>query len=112
MIKYELAKQLKDMGFRQDINIGSFFYWEDTKELHQHDPENYIKPTSDYIKIPTLSELIESCGNNFVELIRKEELNSIIKIRWRANGIGDNDFIGVGKTPEEAVARLWLELKK
>lgn len=51
---------------------------------------------------PTLSELIESCSPKFASLVKSQT-------NWMAMSTKSN--IGVGDTPEEAVARLWLELK-
>lgn len=65
------------------------------------------------VYLPTLSELIEACGDDFVSMNKRPD-------GWRA--FADNEeFTGfdtmmpvvsaVGSTPEEAVARLWLALK-
>ncbi len=55
---------------------------------------------------PTLSELIEACGDRFNCLERMIGC-------WIAIYDGDAAyFIGEGITPEEAVAHLWLELNK
>ena len=65
---------------------------------------------------PTLSELIEACGGKFIEL-RKQTTN------WLVLGRTDDETCdkgvthnagpanALGKTPEEAVARLWLALQ-
>ncbi len=63
--------------------------------------------------VPTLSELIEACGEKFEELIN-------LKDKWICYGGGKDIIKGVeqwhafgeGSTPEEAVANLWLELNK
>ena len=87
MISYSLAKQLKDAGFpfkEVDTNF----------ELH---PSTY----------PTLSELIEACGENIVLNIGYNGYT------WAKQDINVLDFkMGVGKTPEKAVANLYLELNK
>lgn len=72
-------------------------------------------------KIPTLSELIEACGDKFGQLIKPS------KKEWMAIGIepkhkkckecGQSELLvaipfGEGKTPEEAMSKLWLELNK
>ena len=85
---YELAKELKDAGFPQHPHCGTC-------------------PNMEFC-IPTLSELIAACGDEFYSLVKAEtgewfaysstdELNTVAK-----RG---------GKTPEEAVSRLWLALR-
>lgn len=56
---------------------------------------------------PTLSELIEACGDNLYALYRHYG-------SWQAHSNSDqwDTEIADGATPEEAVARLWLELNK
>lgn len=95
---YELSKKLKGAGFP--------------------DSESWVEPTAEtlyagYQKTqPTLSELIEACGDVVdFSLQRRRDV-------WWA-GSSDTDRIlehsnpsGLGATPEEAVASLWLELKK
>lgn len=119
---YELAKELKDAGFPQpDASYqGTYKYFPvgftDREFLDFTDEQK--KSMSFYI--PTLSELIEACGNIFLWKFEKE---------WCAGyhdpednrGEWDNCYIdlsfvkgkiGYGSTPEEAVARLWLALNK
>lgn len=93
-MNYELAKQLKDAGFPQVIDFRS-------GEFHDGDEE---------ISNPSLSELIEACGDNF-------ELSNMIRGEAnRKNGnwlvMKDSGYEQIGHTPEEAVALLWLELNK
>jgi len=88
-MNYKLAKQLKDAGFPQNIK------------------EDEIRWTKGFenIKNPTLSELIEECGKEFKSLERAKRSRT-----WWAFGFG---AINVNaKTPEEAVAKLWLKLNK
>lgn len=86
-MNYELAKQLKEEGFPFDKDV---IEWE----------PGYI---------PTLSELIEACGDGFHGLW-------VIQDEWEAFSELDNGYIvgknGEGKTPEEAVAKLWLALNR
>jgi len=111
MLSYKLAKQLKDAGFpfREVIDdnemtirgleknqLGMGFSFGDGKSYFE----------------PTLSELIKECGDGLNALIRKD------KTIWVADGgkwIGGfygNEFCIIGKTPEEAVAKLYLKIKK
>lgn len=65
----------------------------------------------DVTLIPTLSELIETCGDGFGVLLRTTRED------WCAGNSADKygelvDPRGFGSSPEEAVARLWLALNK
>ena len=87
---YTLAKELKDAGFplRRHPN-----------QERQPQEGEYVVDHVLYL-VPTLSELIEACG---------EELDMIRHwaTKWGAYGPTTR---GMGATPEEAVARLWLAL--
>lgn len=88
-MNYDLAKELKDAGFPQ---------------IESEAPTGIGDGKGNACRLPTLSELIEACGDSFHALghIGKE---------WQAvanNGLMRNE----AKTPEEAVARLWLVLNK
>lgn len=92
MITYELTKQLKEAGFEEIIGKPMFI-------------EDDFFP-------PSISELIESCGDNFLSLDSPFiETNS----GWCAVGMSNGDRLYIkqeGLTPEEAVAKLWLKLNK
>lgn len=98
-MNYELAKQLKDMGFPNQFSSalrtkdkGGWGYGKDSAQ--------------DGVYYPTLSELIEACGEQFYALHN-------MTIGWTAETLWDGARIKVtGETPEEAVAKLWLALKK
>lgn len=82
MLNYKLAKKLKEAGFPQR--------------------KEYRVPKT-RITQPTLTELIAACGDRFGCLIKAGD-------KWRAydfNGMPNTD----DKTPEEAVAKLWLKLQ-
>ena len=82
---YELAKALKDAGFPQSGDSQLWF--------------------SD-VYIPTLSEIIEACGEDFGSLT-KVVYDSVDKWECRDR----TGYIEIVEhTPEEAVAKLWLEL--
>ncbi len=99
-MNYKLAKKLKDAGFSQ---------WN-----HQKKGDRFCKGTKKECYIPTLLELIEACGDGF------QILDKTSAYTWDA--LSDDkpflseprsaDYEGSGKTPEEAVAHLWLELNK
>jgi ribosomal protein S16 len=68
--------------------------------------------------LPTLTELIKACGRDFASLDKQG--GNILK--WVAFTTNRNKFklyadirnylLAEGKTPEEAVAKLWLKLQK
>lgn len=111
---YQLAKELKDAGFPQN------------PQRHSERPDSWIHPDGDIADwvgasggnpddecyLPTLEELIEACpqihdGCAFDMIVIEGE--------WIAWYEAPNREIkktpeGLGKTPTEAVARLWLAL--
>ena len=97
-MNYELAKKLKDAGFPlYSPDLFSAGVWEiDTKAFH----------------VPTLSELIEACGENFASLgnCRKEGKRFWLAEYWNNPGMQAPGLRIEGNTPEEAVANLWLQL--
>ena len=106
-MQYELAKKLKDAGFPQAdpnraLNVGTFQYVGDNSD----------KETLCYI--PTLSELIEACGEQ-----KSLGLERNYGGMWTAykdtqlwNDVDGYKYQARGTTPEEAVAKLWLALNK
>lgn len=107
MITYELAKQLKDAGFPQEkSDYGYYKHHERGIEIEHGD-----SATGEFLcDYPTLSELIEACVN----------INPAFTVSTTFGplGWGNEKFeataLGVdtvtGSTPEEAVAKLYLEL--
>lgn len=107
MLDYKLAKELKDSGFPQEG--GDYFdFWLDeggngfTRDFKGEIPK-------DTPRIPTLSELIEACGDRFGYLARFEKGNP--DGDWQMIS-RDSVEIVWSITPEEAVAKLWLALNK
>ena len=106
-MNYELAKELKEARFPQGHNNG--------EGGCPGNPDNdaaCYHYSDDLAFLPTLSELREACGRDF----RLQNSNPDL---WQADNCGDfNTFrkgehtVGVGSTPEEAVARLYLALNK
>lgn len=90
-MNYETAKKLKDAGFP---------FREPTCEFCK---EHGISCGASY---PTLSELIEACGDEFIALHKGKNI-------WYAEGEDEplEPEQQFGKTPEEAVANLYLALK-
>lgn len=101
-----ILKQLKDAGFP----IKPFL-----KDILKHSTEEDIRNlkighvikcgTSLENKIPTLSDLIEACGIKF------DSLHQNFLKGWtvKEDTFGKRPMF-YGKTPEEAVANLWLKL--
>ena len=115
MITYELAKKLKDAGYPLEL-------YPDTEDSIQQDKNINVfkKPLRSIVRIdyvyfyfPTLPELIEACGleykGTYFRWLKYEF------IQWSAQARRHPPFIGdvraKGKTPEEAVANLWLALQ-
>jgi hypothetical protein len=103
MISYELDKQLKDAGFPQEKKDGHYYT---EKSAIINAGIRVVDPVSCYA--PTLSELIEACGNKVKQIrlwcnfLRKE-----YAIQLDEQGLDDVTWY---PTPEEAVAKLWLAL--
>lgn len=101
MITYELAKQLKDAGFKfSKFPLGRTFVRDGQ---------------GDDIIVPTLSELIQACGLHYEW--DNEDYYFILKYKydeWEAGfwWFEISKYREYGDTPEEAVAKLYLELNK
>ena len=111
-MNYELAKQLKDAGFPQE---GKGLYWEPT--YFGYTGEKVDKPKTEHcVYLPTLSELIESCGDKFGQLVQCDRFKGEgwfaigCPTKWEDDGV--LNIQEEGETPEEAVAKLWLKLNK
>lgn len=89
MISYELAKQLENAGFPM-----KHAWWG-----IENDGSKFL------IGPPSLSELIEACGDKFGMLEKIYDKN-----QWHCRPCTGKCMYF--STPEEAVARLWLELNK
>lgn len=103
MIKYELAKKLKDAGFPQEMKDKSA---DDT-----YDPHMYSPYKGEQLFMPNLGQLIEACGEDLVDLRRDgEEWAAISNLTFEGRFDSDISLYGSGTNPEEAVANLWLAL--
>lgn len=111
----ELAKELKIAGFPMPAyRAGHRFYprkgstgWTDFTQNHgvtitHYELENRLQDIKDGYYCPSLSDLLEACGDRFARL-------SIVKAIWFAES-HDPEKIAMGNSPEEAVAKLWLAL--
>ncbi len=95
--RFVLVKKLKEAGFPQKEK-GDF--------VNPPDCELNYPVSGIGIYIPTLSELIEACGDEFGSLTREDDGS------FYAVNVSNKAKYGFGSTPEEAVANLWLELNK
>lgn len=108
MITDELAKELRQGGFPNIQAVqhrqGRQFLTPDGQLAIYSLGE--IAPADDWF-IPTLEELIEACGDEFLELFR-HRTQEFVSYKWIA--YSNNTRSGIGSTAEEAIARLWLTL--
>ena len=130
-INYKMAKALKEAGFKykapetyqEAYTSGGKLAYMDCDKGGVFWLDNDVLDEEDLIFIPTLSELIDACGKRFAKLTRLIPPNPRKARRqlWLAYGFElepiDNTapkpmISEMGKTPEEAVAKLWLKLNK
>jgi hypothetical protein len=110
----ELAQQLSKAGFPQNTE----HFWQfiiDRWEINT--PLDYLgKEPKDAgwetYAAPTLSELIAACWNAFTELSLVGPSHWWARAKWKARASAGHWPLAEadGKTPEEAVAMLWLAL--
>lgn len=103
---YALAKELREAGYSQEFKMGHWIC-----DLELFDIQITDKAGDCYgdalIYHPTLSELIEECGDGYFSLGRDTSG------MWRCYMKKDQEYMtDIDPTPEEAVARLWLALNK
>jgi hypothetical protein len=92
---YSLANELKEAGFPQG-GRGSWTV----------DPNRLFVRFDDRAYVPTLEELIKECADDF------DGLRRLDRGTWQCTSLSDAAAIHNGKTPTEAVARLWLAVNK
>lgn len=110
-IGYDLAKKLEQSGFPQATRLS--FCTQPGGDVHikmdVQQPEgrlNLLKIGYEIIAAPFLDELIRACGAPFYLLSYSNEI-------WYAkNTIANGGVTKSGGTPEEAVANLWMALRK
>lgn len=104
-MNYELAKKLKDAGFPQEGPDFGFLRQEQTGEMLYA----YCFNRAFEVRSPSLSTLIEACGDEFVALSKTTSK------KWAAHKRISETLMESGleySTPEEAVANLWLTLNE
>lgn len=107
---YKLVKKLKDSGWPQLPEENGSYYALPIGCT-------YLKPTwyeellqkEVPAKIPTLSELIEACGEDFVSLEKRASCWEAEAKYMCCESHGKGRKFADGNTPEEAVANLWLK---
>ena len=122
-MNYELALKLKEAGYPQPwgafadgtdrayyLGGGLIVSWSALRNIRTNDGQliNYVTEAS---YIPTLEELIEACVDDFA-CLRPDGVNVggwVAECDTTKKGI--HGFCIEGKTPSEAVANLWLELR-
>lgn len=97
-MNYDLAKKLKDAGFPvQEHDVDDEYGM-----CHRKGCDAFRETLRTTCCIPTLEELIESCGEGgFCLADHETEWCAILGLKT-----------GRGSTPEEAVANLWLALNE
>jgi hypothetical protein len=107
---YELAKQLKDAGFPFDKRCE---YAYETTEDGLGECAYCDRTTLGFgghvTLLPTLSELIEALGEDFsaLKVYHEPEVEWVAMTEYKASFIEQNYR---AKTPEEAVAKLWIAI--
>ncbi len=103
---YELALQLKNAGFPQ--GEGKYL----TATYPEGSNIKYQEETNCYD--PTLSELIEACGDKFGGVVKCENGKWVTLIPTKdGSELSITDaHLGTFDSIEEAVSKLWLELQK
>lgn len=111
-MNYELAKELKEAGFHQgpisgDHHGNGTWFDSDGHEMAHESGDNDVYS-------PALHELIEACGEHFYEFLKSPDTTKHWScIAWKdAVNDGTEKIVIHGSTPTEAVAKLWLALKK
>ena len=101
-MEYKLAKELKDAGFPIGLTFNGSFLDSEGKKVKDR------VPSDTDVYIPTLSELIEACGEEFRALKWFKNDKSWGAFTYER----ETELLGSGRTPEEAVSRLYIALNK
>lgn len=113
-MNYKLALELKEAGFPMPDRPK---VWAVTKNHSEYEndlayaQDSFVElPDKKAMFLPTLSELIEACGEDLSHIKKwNGHWWAVTHSRFDENG---NNFEECALTPEEAVARLWLALNK
>lgn len=121
MIHYELALQLKEAGFPQ-AGKGDLRNENGLPPMLAH-AFSLEGEYGNFVYFPTITELIDACGDDFKSLRKHDPLDESMHGFILAHGgysaeMHDRDLstfkntIFGGRTKEEAVANLYLELRR
>jgi hypothetical protein len=104
-MNYKLAKQLRDAGFPQKESTGKKICTYRGGADHSCSEDFCLK---DEITIPILEELIDACGDRFSYVKQFDDSSGFVAREKGQSGFHEE----IGKTPTEAVAKLWLKLNE
>lgn len=130
MISYELALKLKEAGFpppEEEKGMQSWVLQETFGAAYAKGLDNIFRlfPGCVYCPdaltyIPTLSELIEACPVNIIDIGNPTNRPREFRLSfngWTVKWVAcyeyydeTTEYLSEGSTPSEAVAKLWLKL--
>jgi hypothetical protein len=105
---FAFAKYMKRAGFPQDAVYGTFFF-NGVGNLIFIDEHLAGSTWATYVRCPTLSELIDACGDRELEFRVRKDYSCV-----RTSAISNEDGVPLwfeGPTPDEAVGELWIALR-
>jgi hypothetical protein len=116
MLPFTLAQELKLAGFTQSSSPKAVYALNDYLRIHrEHALQMWYGSTKaglplqledDAVYQPTLSDLVIACGKP-LQLVCDEGGN------WQASAVLPVGALGAkGQTAEEALARLWLQMRR
>ncbi len=119
-MNHDLAERLKDAGFPQKWSDGRYFFLKDGTRILFDRVKDGLNENGEAIcypdvltAIPTLSELIGACGEQFGKLERSNVEIGDMSGKFIALQPRNKMTIPVAHycdSPEEAVANLWIAL--
>lgn len=111
MLSYEDSKELKRLGYPQELKEGDWYYFTAKVPTIERQPVLHILAGvgSNYVKVPTTDGMIEGLGRNFIGLIQDDDG------RFWAYGMDKVGAIGTfrhkDQEPDQALCELWKKVK-